>query len=504
MTVPPLALAWLLLLPFVAGMAFLRGLGLRARDDRLAFAGWAWLAGTLALTLLLYVWSWFDLRAPRAAATSLLIAGALAAEFAARRASRASREPATPAPLRRRAAWWEEGIFGAALLLVVLVAFDRTISANAMIVCVSDESTIWAAKAKLFQFAGGMNDDFRRLLLEQHVRHADYPPMNPLLQWWTWLHGGGVVATDHRLPIQCTVVALLLAAAGALRRRVRPLAAAALLLLVGVNLGTATMTGAADSEPLVALGALVAVDAWLRFDESGARGHFALMSCGLATSLWAKNEGTLVAAAFAAALAAGAWLSPRVRARLLSLRGALAWLFLPLACEAAHRAFNLRYGLVNDLVSDAEGSFLVHLGARLDLASLRTLASWFGRTLFVPATLVDLFPAPESAWLRPSDQNLLIPAFAISILAAPRASFRGATAVVTAALLASVGGFALVYLATVHDLAWHLETSVGRVLFLLAPAAAVALAENFAGCGWFSREGAKSSPAAGESAPPRP
>jgi hypothetical protein len=309
---------------------------------------------------------------------------------------------------------------------------------------------------------------------------------------------------ENRLPLQCTAAALLLAAAGALRRRLRPLAAAALLLLVGLNLGQLAVTWWANSEGLVALGALVAVDAWLRFDATGRRGFFALTACGLATSLWAKNEGALVVVAFALALAVAVWRAPDVRARLVALGAALAWLALPVACEAAHRAFNLRYGLENDLVRDAQGSFLVHLAARLDVASLRTLAEWFARSLFVPAVLPNRFPAPASAWLAPSDSNLLIPAFALSILVAPRAAFRGALGVVTAALLTSVAGFALVYLATVHDLAWHLETSIGRVLFLVAPAAAVALAVNLAGCSWFAGTRAPSSPAAAGIAPARP
>jgi hypothetical protein len=473
MTVAPLSLAWLLLLPLAAGVALLRGLGLRARDDRLAFVGWAWLAGTLALTLLLFAWSWFALPAPRAAATALLILGALAAEFAARRAPPPS---SPPLPERPRAPRWEEALFVAALLLCLLVTFDRIVCANATIVCLGDESTIWASKGRLFFFAGGMNDDFVRLLHEQRVAHSDYPPMNPLLQWWTFLHAGAAVTVENRLPLQCTAAALLLAAAGALRRNLRPSLAAALLLLVALSKGMAWCSWAADSEPLVAMGMVVAVDGWLRFDASGRRGHFALMACGLATALWAKNEGALLAAAFGVALASAAWLSQATRARLLALRGALAWLALPLACEAAHRAFNLRFGLVNDLAGDARGSFLVHLAARLDLASLRTLSDAFARTLLVPGLLPARFTVPDSPWLAPSDQNLLFPAFVVALLAAPRRAFRSGLGVVASALVLGVAGFALVYLATVHDLAWHLETSVGRVLFNVAPAAAVALA----------------------------
>src|SRR5262249_40372047 len=121
--------------------------------------------------------------------------------------------------------------------------------------------------------------------------------------------------------------------AGALRRLVRPALAAALLLLVVLNQGLETDTWWALSCGIVAFGTLAAADGWLRFDATGRPRDFARCAAGLAAALWAKNEGTLLALLFGAAIAIAALVSPRTRARLASLRGAWAWLLLPLACE---------------------------------------------------------------------------------------------------------------------------------------------------------------------------
>jgi hypothetical protein len=476
-TAPPLALAGSLLFPLLAGVALVRAAGVRFRDDRVAFFGWAWLAGTLALTLLLFGWSWFGLPSPGLATSVLLAVAAVVAEWIARRGARGAAPAAVPtaaAPAPGGAL--ERALFVAALAFALLVTLDRVVSANASIVCLGDESAIWAAKARVFWFGGGMTDDFRRILVEQRVAHRDYPPMNPLLQWWTWLAAGRMTSFENRFPIQCFAPALILVAAGALRRLLRPALAAALLLLVVLNQGLEVATWSALSCGIVAFGMLVAADGWLRFDASGRARDFALLAAGLAAALWAKNEGALLAVLFGGAIAVAACVSKGTRARLSSLRGAWAWLLLPLACEAAHRAFNFRYGLTNDLIGTPDEGFLQHFAARMDLASLRTLATWFGKSLVVPTTLGDRFAAPQSLWLAPSDQNLLLLAALLVAAVDPRGAFRGGRSVVFATLALALAGFAVVYLGTQYDLVWHLDLSVGRVLFDVAPAAAVALA----------------------------
>jgi hypothetical protein len=483
-TAPPLALVGSLLFPLLAGVALVRAAGVRFRDDRLAFFGWAWLAGTLALTLLLFGWSWFGLPMPGLATSVLLAVTAAGAEWIARRGARGAAPAATStaaAPAPAPVGPLERVLFVAALAFALLVTLDRVVSANASIICLGDESAIWAAKARVFWFGGGMTEDFRRILFEQRVAHRDYPPMNPLLQWWTWLAAGRMTAFENRFPIQCFAPALILVAAGALRRFLRPGLAAALLLLVVLNQGTAISTWSALSCGIVAFGMLVAADGWLRFDESGRPRDFALFAAGLAAALWAKNEGAMLAALFGGAIAVAACVSKGTRARLAALRGAWAWLVLPLACEAAHRAFNFRYGLTNDLVGTPGEGFLQHLAARMDFASLRTLATWFAESLIVPSTLGDRFAAPESLWFAPSDQNLLLLAALLVAVVDPRGAFRSGRGVVFATLALALAGFAVVYLGTQYDLVWHLDLSVGRVLFDVAPAAAVALASWWGG-----------------------
>lgn len=478
MNVSPAALAFLLLVPLLTGAAVVRGLGVRAREDRLAFLGWAWVAGTLVLTTALFAWSWFALPAPRAATIALCAACACAAESAARRRARrvlpvvADGDGGPP----RRARRIESVLFGAALVLALAVTLDRIVTADASIVCSGDEVLIWAAKARAFCVSGGMSSGFERLLADHRVVHADYPPHDPLLQWWTWLVAGRMGDVENRLAIQLFAPALLLVAAAALRRRVGPALAAALLLLLALNRGMTHASWPADADGLVACGFLVAVDGWLRFAESGRAPCFALAAFGLATALWAKNEGALLAVEFALALGVAAVVSRRVRERLAGLRGALAWLLLPLALEAAHRAFNLRFGLVNDLAEGAGGALADRMLGRLDGASLGILGSAFARSLTVPPTIAEYFKPLVPAWLGPSDQNLLLLAFFALALLRPRRAFGAELGVVTGTLLAAFAGFALVYLGTVNDLAWHLDTSVGRVLFDLAPAATIAAA----------------------------
>jgi hypothetical protein len=470
-TLAPLDLLLLLGLPLLAGASVLRALGVAFRDDRVAFLGWAWLAGALLLSAALHVWSWFALPHPRAAATAaLLLAAGVAAVL-----PRPRRSPAPPP--RERAPSWESALFAGALVLALLVALDRILIANAAIVCVGDEAAIWAGKAKALHYAGGMGPELGRFLSEGRVGHPDYPAFNPLLQWWTFLHAGGVVEVENRLPIQAFVPAAILVGAGALRRLVRPSLSAALLLLLTLNHGMLEATFRAGSDGIVAFGLLVAADAWLRFASSGERRWWALLQLGLAGALWAKNEGTLLAVAFALALAVAALRSAALRARFAALGTARLWVLAPLLFEAGQRAFNLRYGLTNDLFGgEGDPPLWRNLAGRFDPESLSTLARWFGRSWFAPDSLGGPLPPPPSPWLATSDQNLLFPALVVAGLSLPRRAWRGASGVLLGALGLAAAGFALVYLGTVHDLEWHLKTSVGRVLFQLAPAAAVALA----------------------------
>jgi len=473
--VSPAALAFLLLVPLLTGVAVVRGLGVRAREDRLAFLGWAWVAGTLVLSTALFAWSWFALPAPCAATIAFCAACACAAEVVARlRVRRVPVAPEVVAAAPRRGRRIETALFWAALVLALTVTLDRIVTADASIVCTGDEVLIWAAKAKALWVSGGMSPGFERLLADHRVVHADYPPHNPLLQWWTWLVAGRMGDVENRLAIQLFAPALLLVAAAALRRHVGPALAGALLVLLTLNRGMTHASWPADADGLVACGFLVAVDGWLRFAESGRAPFFALSSFGLATALWAKNEGALLAVQFGLALGVAAVVSRRVRARLAGLRGALAWLLLPVALEAAHRAFNLRFGLVNDLAEGAGGSLAGRMLGRLDGASLEVLGRAFARSLTVPPMIPEYFKPLVPAWLGPSDQNLLLPVFFALALLRPRRAFGAELGVVTGTLFAAVASFALVYLGTVHDLAWHLDTSVGRVLFDLVPAATVA------------------------------
>ena len=477
MTLSWLAIAWLHALPLAAGIALLRAIGVRGRDDRVAFLGWAWLCGSMLLAVALLGWSWFDLPKPLWGATGILVLGGIGAELRARR--RGAAAPASPAAVRAPsfAQRLEQGLFLLVLAFTLAITVNRVVVASTLICSGGDESAIWAAKAKVFFFAGGMDARFVELLTLHGVAHPDYPSLNPLLQWWTYLHAGDVVDVENRFPIFAFVFAMQLVAAGALRRLVRPLFAAALLLLLTVNQSMQLTSWMANADGIVAFGLLVATDAWLRFSATGERRWWALVSLGLGAGLFAKNEGALVAVTFAAGLAVLAVASKPARARLASLGSAHLWLLVPIGLEAVHRACNARFDVTNDLFgAGGDPPIWKNIDARLDPGSFAMLARWFGKVWFVPTSLVPRLPDPDSPWLQTSDQNFLFGAFLFSSLADPRRALRSPLGVVTIALLLAVAGFAVVYLGTVHELEWHLRTSVGRVLFDLLPAATVVLA----------------------------
>src|SRR4029079_3607202 len=61
--------------------------------------------------------------------------------------------------------------------------------------------------------------------------HNDYPLFNPLRHLWSFSTSGVITHTTNRVPIQVFDLALVLATAAAVRRRVRPGVAAVLVIL---------------------------------------------------------------------------------------------------------------------------------------------------------------------------------------------------------------------------------------------------------------------------------
>jgi hypothetical protein len=137
-------------------VAVVRGLGVRAREDRLAFLGWR---GSRARSFSRRrsspgAGSRCRRRAPRRSRSARRArAWRRSWRAFARGASRSLPRSSRAAPRRGRRI--ETALFWAALLLALTVTLDRIVTADASIVCTGDEVLIWAAKAKAPLGVGG-------------------------------------------------------------------------------------------------------------------------------------------------------------------------------------------------------------------------------------------------------------------------------------------------------------------------------------------------------------
>jgi hypothetical protein len=343
-----MTLSWLevlsvLLGPLVLGAACLRAQGVVFRTDRLAYLGWAWLQGSVALAAVLSAWLWLALPlTARWLAPAVLVLGGLAFALARRVSAVEGRAPgAAPA--------WERALFGLVLAVLLLTTVDRILLASSDILVGSDEARIWASKAKILFHAGRFGPGFRAAMgTPEVIAHPDYPPLNPLLQLWVHAHAGAVVHVESRLPMQVFALAGILVAASALRRRARPPVAALFLACIG-TLGR-FFTYQVFSDALIAIGLLACWDLWERWEEDGELAWLRVLGGTAPMLLWSKNEGSLQVLAFALALLLCAW-TRRVRLPGPSERArVVAWL-VPLVASIVYlRWFNAHFGLVNDLI----------------------------------------------------------------------------------------------------------------------------------------------------------
>ena len=467
MTLSPAALVLLIALPWTLGATLLLALGVRPRADRRAFAGHSWFAGALALAVLLHAWLLLGLPLTRTTfvATAVAVAALLAAIGARRGGAAGAAAAPAPAAARTRVPW-----LALAVLLALALTADRIVHANAVAVVMEDEAEIWAGKAKALFVAG----DFGARLgpLAADFSHADYPPLDPLLQLWSYVLAGRIVHVENRLPLQWGTLAGTLLLASALRRRAPAIVAAGLLLLWIAASETGELVRYANADALVAFGLLGAADAWLRFAEGGGTGWWRVAAVQLGVLVWAKNEGDLL---LVVALAAGGVALARdaaLRARMRALGRQWLWLALPLLLVAVQVAINRRFDWRNDLMQPAGDAppLWRGLGRRLDFASLAQIATAFVR---------ELFFRRDAAGRLVAGQACLVAAFLGPALLGTRAAWRGAASAVTLALLLGLAGLFLVYSATPNELEWQLRLSAHRVLYHIVPTAVLALGAWF-------------------------
>ncbi len=448
-----MTLALLFGVPFLLGAAAAAAFGIRPRDDALLWAAWCWALGAPA-TAVLVLLPWCLGLGPRPGVGPGWTAGAalaLAAVLAWKARGRGG--GASPPGPWARASRLERGLFRLVLALCATVVLDRMLVAASQALSLGDEAHIWAGKAKAMYFAGGPGEGLSGLVRRGFVVHADYPLLNPLLHLWAFAVSGRVVHVENRLCIQLFTLAALLALAAGLRRRVRPAVAAGLLLLVVSTAPfgqvLAGYGGGGSADGMVVAGATLALDAWLRHRDGEGERWLLLWGLGLALCAWSKNDGQLIAVAFAAAAA----LSPVPKRR-------LALALLPCAAAALLTwGFNAAHGFENDLLHKGGMPFWER-AVRLFGERAGAVAGYFARTVF----------------LRSENSRLLWIAAVLLCAASPR-RILGERLRTPALFLALVlAGYAVVFIGTPLPLDSHLLSAGARVCFHVLPAAALWLA----------------------------
>jgi len=460
-TLSPLAVFSVLFVPLLLGAGLVHALGLRWRDDPLAYPVWCALTGGLGTAALLYLWSWlgwpYD---ARLIAPVVLALGAASAWLG----TRTGRPPGLAlAQPTRRVPWFETALFRVLVLLLVAATVARAVRTSTVAVALGDEAVIWTRKAQLLFDAGGLNDLFG-VRARAFGSHEDYPMLNPLLQVWAFAHARALLWVEARIPIQVFALALVLAQAAALRRILRPGAAALVLAIVFFVDASTRKPCTGTAEPMVALGLLVAADAGLRWLASRAETWARLFFVALAFLVGTKHEGALLGLSVLLGCATCALVSrtvprwPRPRQ--------IAWAALPLAVLAAGWFVNLRFGFQN-------------------LASASPLAILTGRFQERIGPIVSGFA--QLFFARPRWNAGVFAIWIVLSLLAPARTLRGPARPLALGCWFALAGWVLVYLTTPYDLDWHLISSAPRVTYQVVPTFGLWVGLMLAQDPWFGR-----------------
>lgn len=453
MTLGPFDWLWILLPPLLLGYGLLRWLQLDVRRAGVAWPAWLWAAGAVAHTQLLLLWILFGtlpdatLLAATELGLGLLLVGA--ARWSARRALRTPAAQPAPAPAPPP----ERGtrLLYSALVVGLLLFGLQILRANQHPVTFGDEAAIWSAKAKVLYASGGEPHALQQELSEQEqpfVLHPDYPMLNPLLQLQVFLQAGGITHVANRLPVQLGALALLCALAGALRARGAGRTGAVLLLAVAVSAPALEIAGLAMSDLMLALGAVLLADGWLRAQTQQDASGWRLAAIGAAVLVSSKNEGLLVLVAFALLAA-------------IARRGRVPrepWLLLPLLLFGTGLWFNLRHGLRSDMFAPDLPTAVARIFTQFPAHGPDVLR-WFSFDIL----------------LEPAHSCGLLLAAVLLLVLRGRRGHRDELPVVAAPALVLVI-YMLVFTGTPHVLSWHLSTAAARIAFHVVPLAALAVA----------------------------
>jgi len=438
----------LVLVPLASGAGLVRAMGLSPSSDRIAYFAWSWVAGVLVTALVLFAWLWFQIPAPWA--IDLVLTGLGAGLFAWGRA----RRPQAPLPVEPQASW-DRRLFDGVLLFVLVLSCARLILGTLEVIHRADEATFWSLHGKMIFDSGGFTAGYSKAIGGGLLLHGDYPLLNPLLHVWTYLHYGEITQAVNRVPFLFFSLSVVLVLAAGLRR-VRPGWVGALLLLIQMGcFQTSVWAWRAQSDVIVALGALLLLDGYLRHSRGGGEGVWWRLSVlGMSLALWGKNEGMLVLVALLAALAlhvATSW-------RRLGRGGEARWAYaLPLLFVVLSYGFNLWFGhrsdvLTGDGAPSGQSIFAVLLDQGVERIPIVAGYFW-DRILAQP---------------RHSGFTILI-LFGVWIVM-PRRIWRTPLGVPGLALALFVLGMFVIFLGSGRDLEKHLRSAAARVVFQCVPA----------------------------------
>ena len=343
--------------------------------------------------------------------------------------------------LEMLAAGWARWLLAAALLLLVAgaILFESLRD--------WDARSVWFFAAKRLFFGGGLGAGPADWTLPAYgFSHADYPKLLPLLAaqfadaWGLW---------NEYIPKASLLVLLLPVALGLVGLPRRP--RLSLLFLAGVLLlSTKEQLWNGYTDTYLCLYAALATVYLARWLASSVPLDLALGSAFMGVAVNLKNEGALLALSVAACLAA--WLLVTRSAR--PIAGWRRWpagvwlaLALPWIGFAAWALTKSQWQLANDL----------ELGAGSVQRVLQRLQS--GQLSLVAKGALLRTDAGKSAALFVTAAVL---AWGLRVRIPRAAWFPAAVGALYSA------GMLLVYLATPHDVAWHLATSAERTMLLPA------------------------------------
>ncbi len=443
MVLGPLELLLLAGFPLLLGAAVLRLFGLVFRSDPVGYLGWCFTCGALVLAALELVRLVTGLGSPG----PLVVLGLLLSGVAYARGRR--RAPVPPSPRAEGRAG--RIVFGVVLALALAVTAVRAVEAGWTAIVREDEVIFWSKRAKLWFVAEGFGGVYALGLKSGQLPNADYPFLNPLLQLWCFDLAGRITHVVNRVPLQLACLALVLSTAAALRRAAGPWLAAALLILLVTSSPAAFAVRRAGSDVLVALGSVVALDAWLRARGEHLRAWQGLAGLAVAFLLWSKNEGLLFVAAF---VVAQAWLlRARPRAFLAVARAPSVW--LPGACVLA-------LTLLHNAWFDTRGNHAPWIGG------VQGFVDAFGRDL------ANTLKAFGKGFVSPSVHQ--VPAAFLLLVALAPAARRGQAWPLVLSFLMLLVGLLVVFVAKTVDPARALGNSVSRLELQLFPAALLGIA----------------------------